>query len=177
MDNETVFRSGEVASTNNSKERNPRSTADDEATPLSSASGIPKWIDEQALGDTSSEDKAAGAKDTLNSKTDAGDQTPTAADDPAPFSEALHIPTLISSSKPEDRAKAGKPESGNARKSGSGWDPAAPLSSALGIPTLIRDKPSRNRGDGEKDISSEAAPFSSALGIPTLINESKPKHK
>ena len=76
------------------------------------------------------------------------------ADNPAPLSSALHLPTLV-----KDRR--------GAVDSHVEPDNPAPLSSAIGLPTLAKEPP---RGD-DRVFADKPAPFSSFFGIPVLIKE------
>jgi hypothetical protein len=86
------------------------------------------------------------------------------ADDPAPFSEALGIPTLLNASGSSRSTSARTVEETNrgdgpaTKTSSSEGDSDFFVSSEVGLP-LLSDNPT---------------PLSSALKIPTLINESKP---
>jgi hypothetical protein len=78
-------------------------------------------------------------------------------DDPAPLSEALHVPVLIGS------------------RSDTGGGPAlvddpAPLSSALHVPVLIDQTPHMS---GNPKLVADPAPLSSALGLPVLSSRLK----
>ena len=77
------------------------------------------------------------------------------SDDPAPLSEALHIPTLVGEGAEKDRTAPRD-------------DDPAPLSEALHIPTLVSESSQQGKATLDRN---DPAPFSKALHIPTLIGE------
>lgn len=90
--------------------------------------------------------------------------------DPAPFSDALGFPVLVSDSTPNARLSVFNSKSSFGFKLLS--SNPTPLSSLLGLKVLTSSKGSISKGSSVESMSSKAAPLSSMLGLKLLSGKS-----